>query len=419
MSFKKLLMPLGVFLMLLPMACNEKESDLGLNLQDPTTLFDGIKETAYLSACTVYEDSLLTAGYTSGIFGDWTDENFGKVRSIIYSQINISSDQGISMDESVEIDSVVMTLVLDTVFPVVQDSTPFSVHIIINQLAEPLKSDSAYYSNHTLAESDVCFFDDEVIVKGDTVKMVMRPTIFPVLKQVCSQEDFLKITKGFSLKLADNSNRMLTVDYTATGTQLEMFYHTPTANDLKYVFPINVDAAHCMYYEHDYMLSPVAVIANHTKDSLEGNEALYLEPLGGTRVRLNMQEFLNNFRKNHPTAVIHYAELLLPLNEKADMEQTPKRIFALKNFGDSSQVYITDASVLSNPYTVGGFDGYYHEDKGYYRLRVTRHMQELMRSGVDHGMELIIDSRRSQAMRTVINGTGVDDPVRIEFIYSD
>ena len=187
MSFKKLLMPLGLVLMLLPMACNEKESDLGLNLQDPTTLFDGIKETVYLSACTVYEDSLLTAGYTSGIFGDWTDENFGKVRSIIYSQINISSDQGISMDESVEIDSVVMTLVLDTVFPVVQESTQFPVHIIINQLAEPLKSDSAYYSNHTLAESDVCFFDDEVIVKGDTVKMVMRPTIFPVLKQVCSQ----------------------------------------------------------------------------------------------------------------------------------------------------------------------------------------------------------------------------------------
>jgi hypothetical protein len=32
---------------------------------------------------------------------------------------------------------------------------------------------------------------------------------------------------------------------------------------------------------------------------------------------------------------------------------------------------------------------------------------------------LIIDARRSQAMRTVINGTGVDNPVRIEFIYSD
>ena len=27
MSFKKLLMPLGLVLMLLPMACNEKESD--------------------------------------------------------------------------------------------------------------------------------------------------------------------------------------------------------------------------------------------------------------------------------------------------------------------------------------------------------------------------------------------------------
>ena len=80
---------------------------------------------------------------------------------------------------------------------------------------------------------------------------------------------------------------------------------------------------------------------------------------------------------------------------------------------------MTDADVLSNPYTYAGFDGYYHLDKHCYRLRVTRHLQELMRSGRDYGTELIIDARRSSGFRTVLRGSNVDNPVRIDFVYTD
>ena len=91
----------------------------------------------------------------------------------------------------------------------------------------------------------------------------------------------------------------------------------------------------------------------------------------------------------------------------------------MKRGADGSLTYVTDANVLTNNYTYTGFDGYYHRDKHCYRLRVSRHLQELMRTGQDYGTELIIDARRSSGFRTILNGTDTDNPIRIDFVYTD
>jgi hypothetical protein len=52
-------------------------------------------------------------------------------------------------------------------------------------------------------------------------------------------------------------------------------------------------------------------------------------------------------------------------------------------------------------------------------MRVTRHLQELLRSGVDYGTEIYIDARRSTAYRTVLNGTSTTNPVKVVFVYSE
>ncbi len=420
MSFRKLFFPLGVLLFLLPAACTEKESDLGLDLQDPFSLYDGIRDTAYMTGCTIFDDSLWTAGYQYGIFGDYEDDVFGSVTSVIYSQITISSTTGINLTDDVIIDSVVMTLVIDSLYPVVPDSTPVPLHIIINQLDEPLR-DSVYhasYSSQSLSDNGVCFFDGTVTYIADSIRLRMNEDIYPVLRQNCTTDEFAERVKGFSLKLAENSNRMVTVDFTATNTRLTLYYHTANVESLRYIFVINADAGHSMYFNHDYTGKAIAPIANHTVDSIAGDQLLYLEPLGGTRVRLNLQPFLNTFRKKHPWAVIHHAELILPLNEIADT-QPPVRILANKNLNDGTSVLISDANFVSNPNFYSGFDGYYDKKKNQYRLRVTRHMQELLRSGKDYGTELYIDARRSSALRTVINGTDAAKPVLIDFVYSE
>ena len=82
MSLRKLFFPLGILLFLFP-ACTEKESDLGVDLQDPFSLYSGIRDTAYMTGCTIYDDSLWTAGYQYGIFGDYEDDVFVVLQSYI------------------------------------------------------------------------------------------------------------------------------------------------------------------------------------------------------------------------------------------------------------------------------------------------------------------------------------------------
>ena len=420
MSLKKLFFPLGILLFLIPAACTEKESDLGVDLQDPFTLYNGIRDTAYMTGCTIFDDSLWTAGYPFGIFGDYEVGVFGKVKAVTYSQIVISSTTGINLSDDVIIDSVVMTLLIDTVYPVLPDSTPIPLHFVINQLAEPLK-DSTYlvsYASESMEESNVCFFDDVVTYYADSVRLRMREDIYPVLKQNCTTEEFAKRVKGFSLKLADNSNKMVSVDFSATDTRLTLYYHTANADSLRYVFVISSDAGRSMYFQHDYTGTVLAPIASHAADSIDGSQLLYLEPLGGTRLRLNMQPFLDEFRAKHPWAVIHYAELILPVNEVSDT-QPPVRIMANKILADGNSILVTDADFINNNYAYVGFDGYYNKEKKCYRLRVSRHLQELLRSGKDHGTELYIDARRTSAFRTVLNGTASQNPVRIDFVYTE
>lgn len=421
MNFRKIFLPIGLILCMMALSCSEKESDLGVNLQDPSTVYSGVRDTVSLSAWTVYDDSLSAAGYASAVFGNFLnfDPSFGKVRAVVYSQIS-APKEGVRITDEVVFDSVVMTLVIDTVCPIMADSTSRDLHVIVNQLANALKGDSAYLASDSLPESSVCFFDGMVTYYADSIRLRLNENVYPVLRQTCSQADFVEIAKGFSLKLdpRDNPNTMLSVNFTATSTRLMLYYHTATASNLKFEFTINGGAAHSMYYQHDYSGTPLARFANNKKDSLSGTEKLYLEPLGGTRVRLNMNAFVSEFKTAHPNAVVHYAELILPVADDADTS-APVRILALKCLANGSETYVTDANVLTNAYTYGGFDGYYNREKKQYRLRMTRHLQELLREGVDYGTELVIDARRSSAFRTIINGTNAARPIMIDFVYSE
>ncbi len=402
------------------LSCTQEETSMGLDLQDPFTLYNGTRDSISLTAFTLRDDSLSTVGYSAGVFGNARYEGLGTVEAVLYSQISISNTTGIALGDEVIIDSVKMTLILDTLFPALPDSSLRSIHPIIMQLAEPLALDSNYRSDNTIPDGTVCFFDQDVEYRygTDSLVLTLDTAINAVLKQTCSREDFLQRTKGFSLRLAQDAQTLITVNLAATDTRITLYYHTSTTEGLKYNFVINSGAVQFMHYGHDFSGTPLQPLADGSADSIEGSRRLYLLPLGGSKVRFYCQPFIDEFRAQHPTATIHYAELILPVAAEGDTSLAA-RLMALRRNADGTSAYITDANVLTNPYTYNGFDGRYHADKGYYRMRVTQHLQELLRTGKDYGTELIIDARRSTAYPAMLNGTTGENPIRIDFIYTE
>ena len=61
-----------------------------------------------------------------------------------------------------------------------------------------------------------------------------------------------------------------------------------------------------------------------------------------------------------------------------------------------------------------GFDGTYLKDKSCYRMRISRHVQQLLRTQKDYGTLIVLNSRRSSALSVVVGS-----PIRIEFIYTE
>ncbi|MBR1766228.1 MAG: DUF4270 family protein [Bacteroidales bacterium] len=398
-------------------ACTDEESALGIDLVDSTMLYSGITDTlAVDEAWTEPEDSLLTSNYSFGIIGNYSDATFGKVSSVLYTQIGLplnSSD--ISFDGDWEMDSVVLSLTRSQVFP--DTNLDYSFHFEVKQLSEPLLNDTAYYAFSSLpVDESTLFFDDNVSVgRNDTViNMKLDPSFYPVIQRQATADEFREQTKGLRIRITQaGDDGMLSVDFSSGTTCLRAYYHYVYQGDTtkaQYTFLMGAGTSHFTQFIHDYSGTIFA-----GRDRLPGNLRLYLEPMGGRQVRVNFNSALQRFHQLHPWAVIHHAELILPVAPECD-DAKPDKILALEKRSDGTEAYIDD---LVDIYTLSGYDGTYHADGNYFRIRMTQHVQGLLRQGYDPGTLLILNSRRNAAQRLILNGTSVEDSPRLVFVYTE
>lgn len=395
-------------LCLLTTACVDEETDLGANLAGDGARYEGVDTTLYADAAYSFRDTALqTGGYYYNIIGNYSDATFGKVSAELYTQLSLPSRTSTIDFESVEIDSVVLTLVKNALYP--DTNGTYSFHFEVRQLAEAVSSsDSIYTMSSTLpVGSEAPYFDQAVTVSAtDTVvRLKLSNDIVEALRYTGDNDGFVAHAKGLRIRIVGESSDpgMLTIDFSATKTRLTAYYRygeRPDTSD--YQFSLS---HRFMHYEHDYT---TAVVGD---DSVPGANALYLEPLGGYSVRVSFDQALSVFRAAHPRAVIHHAELLLPL-ATGDYGTPPERVVAYKAVTSGTEPYIAD-------YLLAGVDGYYHSDANQYRLRVTQHVQGLLRDGIDRGTTLVINSRRSTATRTVLCGTTTGNRVKIALTYSE
>lgn len=428
-----LLTIIALLLLLLPTACQEKESDLGANLQDPFTIYNGTRDTVYLNACTVFDDSLLTMNQNFSIVGHHSDEVFGSVEAQLYCQMALSSATGLAVD-SMTFDSVVLGLVVDKWYPSLHDSNAtMRLHFMVERLAAPFGDSTIYYSTDDIAvgtSANDIYFDSTITCSGkDSIIYLHLHTarIREIFANTTSDAEFRSAARGLRIRLINDADaKMISFNMAATATKVTSYYRygiNATAGSLDFVIGTTATATAKRFTRFIHQRSADMQRLAEGLDSLPGNDLLYLSPMGGTMIKFDLQQWIDAFRMAHPTAIIHYAELIAPVAEQAD-DEPPARLLAYKTAQNGFRASIPD---LLDAHTYSGFDGHYNKTKGHYRMRVTQHLQQLLRTGEDYGSLIVIDGRLSTANRTIINGCDntthagkVDNlPIRIDFIYSE
>ena len=211
-------------LLLVAAACNDEETSLGVALTDPSTLYDGqqVTLTAY-RAMSYREDSLITSSASPVVIGNYSDATYGKVSSEWLTQIALPSSSTSINFESVDIDSVVLTLVNGGLFP---DSTAsYNLHFEVRQLAEPLSSDSTYYAFSNLPVESLVLCDTTVrVAPTDTlINLKLSSAANAILAQVGTAAEFAEAARGLRIKLKDDADAaMLLVNVNATKTALKV-----------------------------------------------------------------------------------------------------------------------------------------------------------------------------------------------------
>lgn len=421
---KFLFLTLALALVAAFVSCTEEDNNLGLNLQDPSTIYKGTVDTIYGTAYTVLDDSLVTTGLNSIIIGSGDLTDISSTVATFYTNVSTQKNERISFDEYSTIDSVVLSLAISGIYVASSDSAANQdLHFVVRQLGQRLIRDSAYYSTTEVELGNTVFFDDVVTVeRGDT--MVVRLKLsddfssFLTNHTYANGDEFEEAVKGLYIGLAPSTSQRnyVTINLSASNTRLEAFYTYDNGSPVPgtYKFAFGTDVMHYSRFEKNF--TGTCSTFNTNKSDSIGGGTLYLSPLGGTNIRFNIDSYVRQFHQDHPLAIIHYAELILPVDQANTPDDRPDALAAIKIFPNGVVANIPD---MYDPVTYSGFDGAYDAENKCYRMRITQHIQDLIRNGQDNGTLIVLSGRRTSCQHAVVNGSSASDPIRVVIVYSE
>lgn len=417
-KISRFILPLLLAALTIPTACDEKESGLGINLQDPSTLYDGVRDTAdNIVAYTVFDDSLITSGYSSAMIGNFNSPTYGMAEAIYYTQVSAPTSGGVNFTGEFHIDSIIMQYAVSKIYSF-DGSDNVNLHFVVNQLDEQLMNDSTYYAfNHINTRPGTLYNETRSYSTSDTlISLKLNSHAMDIFSVSASNnEDFQSQIKGLQIRMVNDSDpSAITLDLGASKTAMTVYYHrgNSTTDTARYELVTNYSTGHFNEFTHTFT-TPLSGFANNNvaNDTIKSNDKLYLTPMAGTNIYLRMDSVLAQFHRAHPYAVIHYAELTLPLDSDAENDH-PEQIYAYRTAASGYRAPIQD--LLDNE-LIPGFDGKYDASRNCYRLRISRHFQQLLRVQQDYGTVLVLNSRRSSALSTVIDRT----KIKLAFVYTD
>lgn len=426
--------------------CKKDPNEFGLGLQPKEEFLNGIfNDTLTLTTKLVKRDSILVADSlnmpSTMLLGSMMDQYFGATRVGMYLQYRTtgSADQAINFPDEEGYEPISMKLIMEYSGFYGKKETEQTLRV--HQLVDSLKY-QRYYSNNQVAYEAEPVLEytyepkpndsiKEVNDDGDTVKMAPRLVLDLSQSDVMDQifysnyenlQEFKNSHKGFYIDAGEisqsNAGGLSYFNFASAQTKLKMVYaqieNGDTLNRKTYTFQITGLIPRFYHVEHDYSMASGELI-NQLNGTAGGGDKVFLQPLGGLKTRIELPHVLNLVKGKN--IVVNKAELILQCSESDPLFDVPEQLsLAVALKGDTIAQTVDWISEGSEFF--GGV-----KEGNSYRFRITRHIQQLLRTPQDEflpGLSVSVYNGASRGNHVMINGPQASSgAMKLELIYTE
>lgn len=421
-------------------ACEESD-EIGLGLIDRRATVSST-DTLGIQAHTLLSDTVATSTSRQGMLGVVNDPVFGRMRTSVYTQVTLPfvpfdfRAEGQEEDE-LELDSLVLRLAYSGRY-IGDIDIPQTLRAY--ELAASFPDDERIYSNFRLEHLPTSIGSRRFVpAPADSVMLdtiPLPPHISIRLSDELGQRmldadpdsletvpSFKRFFKGLYLVMdadVDGPGAIFNIDLQAPFTSLRLYYQrslddtTRTQNTVDFrVDEIARRFTHVEHFEYEGLhplLQAQAIDGNETS----GDSLLFVQSLGRFSAFVDIPDLQQLSR---PNMAINQARLIVPFARDFDSELFPpaSSLYLYRYNEDHELVPLSDM-FLDQDYFGGG----YQAEQGWYRMNITRYVQEVVDGHIpNNGLLLVVGSSAERAERTVLHGPGrSQDRMRLEVIYT-
>lgn len=412
-------------------SCKKDPYEIGYDLLPPSdTLNVNTTDTISVEAFSVMQDSVRTDKHASLVMGSILDPVFGKITSSFYTNVKLS-DESPDFGKNPVLDSLVLMLFHAGYY----GDTLTQQNVKVYEIAEDLVYDSVRFSNQSLSYYPTLLANQNFIPNisdsiqiGDTKypphlrinlsnqtnylgnKILTAPS-----SALQSNSAFIKFFKGLYVTAAPVNNRGALLNFSISGnvSKLMVYFHdgdNPANDSLNFSLVLNescgrfIHTDHHGYIDADHDLKQQ--ILNH--DSARGSEKLFLQGMGGVKVKVKFPYF-SQFALGNIVAV-NDAILELKNYETDTIYAPPPSLMLVRQDSAGRIGYLVDEGEGASY-----FGGIYNEKTRSYFFRITQHMQNILQNSYKNKFDLylMVNSPIKSSIspnRIVLNGTNPQVP---------
>ena len=408
--FRKIFTIFSLGLIISGLGCN-KSGEIGLSVLPDSDIIGGsYSDTTTLVAYTVLADSLRTDWAILNPLGSYIDPVFGQSTASFYLKFSMTSNN-INFGNGFTPDSLVMTLAYNGYY----GEAPVPQTIMVFQLSPGFVLDggSPYYSTSNLTVDPVDLGGAIINPSDDdiSISFKLNDPIFTSADSLFATNDaFQSFIGGFYVLFNPmQPGGMLYMDVNSPTTKLTLYYDSTAS----FVFEIDGESGWFNRFQHTYAGTAIEA---QLADPSSGDSLVYVQPMGGTMVKIEMP-----YITDWDSIVVNKAELVLSVYDDGTLDtyEVPDNLFIL---GAGDDPVITDQNQGATH-----FGGTYNAADKTYSFDIARYVHELIHEGRSNdGIYLIVPNNLLtsgsvvSANRVILGGVGHSSlGMKLNLVYTE